>query len=306
MIGDVILDPATFHFLELLEQRKIQPLFMKYHPVGIGAGHNLAAELVDFLNGIDRHIAGTGNAADLAIQRVAPRLEHLFNEKGGAVAGRFGAYQGTAPDQPLTGQHAGLVAVGDAFVLAEHIADFPAPDADVAGRHVGVLTDVTIQLGHEALAKTHDFRIALALGIKVRTALAATDGHTGQSVLEDLLKAEEFDNPQIHGGMKTQAPLVRAQGTVKLDPEGAVDVHSILVVLPGYPENDLPLRLADPLDNFVIAEFRVFAQHRSQGFQNFANRLMEFDLPRIAGQNLLIDRRCFLVQLHCHGYSCCM
>jgi hypothetical protein len=140
-------------------------------PVGVGAGHDLAAQLVDLLDGIDGDVAGTGHGAGLAVEGIAARLEHLFDEEGGTVAGGFGARQGTAPAQALAGEHAGLVAVGDALVLAEHVADLTPADADIAGRHVRVLADMAIQFRHIALAEAHDLGIALAFGIEVRPPL---------------------------------------------------------------------------------------------------------------------------------------
>jgi hypothetical protein len=167
-----------------------------------------------------------------------------------------------------------------------------------------VLADMAIQFRHEALAEAHDLGIALAFGIEVRTALAAADGHAGQGILEDLLETQKLDDAQVHGRMEAQAAFVGAEGAVEFHPETAVDVHPVLVILPGHPEDDLPLRFADPLDDFVVAELRVLAQHRSQGLQHFANGLVEFDLARIPGQNLLVNRCYFFVQLHCHDSSC--
>ena len=57
--------------------------------------------------------------------------------------------------------------------------------------------DVTVQLGHEALAEGHDLPVALALGVEVAAALAAADGQAGQAVLEHLLKAQELEDGQV-------------------------------------------------------------------------------------------------------------
>ena len=37
--------------------------------------------------------------------------------------------------------------VGDALVLAEHIADLAPADADIARRHVNIRADVAVKLG---------------------------------------------------------------------------------------------------------------------------------------------------------------
>src|SRR5690606_26649728 len=104
-----------------------------------------------------------------------------------AVAGRLLAHPRAAPVEAFAGKYAGFVAVGDALVLAEHVADLALTDADVASRDVGVLTQVAVQLGHEALAEAHDFVVAAPLRIEVAAALARADRHAGESVLEHLL-----------------------------------------------------------------------------------------------------------------------
>jgi hypothetical protein len=48
------------------------------------------------------------------------------------------------------------------------------PNSDVARRNVGVWAYVAEQFGHEALAETHHFGVALALGVEIRPAFAAT------------------------------------------------------------------------------------------------------------------------------------
>ena len=120
-------------------------------------------------------------------------LEHVGEEIDGAVAGRLGADQRAAIFEALAGQHA-FPAVGDALVLAEHVADLARADADVAGRHVDVGADVAVELGHEALAEAHDLVDALALGIEVGAALAAAHRQAGQRVLEGLLEGEELQD----------------------------------------------------------------------------------------------------------------
>ena len=187
----------------------------------------------------------------------------------------------------LAGQHARFVAVGDALVLAEQEADLARADADVAGRHVGVLAEVTVQLGHEALAEPHDFAVAASLGIEIRAALGAADRHAGQGVLEDLLEAEELDDPEIDRRVEAQPALVRAECAVELHPEAAVDLHVAIVVLPGHAEDDLPLRLADALDDLVLGILGVLFEHRSESLQHLVDGLVEFVFARIAADDLL-------------------
>src|SRR5699024_1113456 len=124
-----------------------------------------------------------------------------------------------APSGALAGEHAGLVLVGDALVLAEQVADLATAHADVPGGDVPGLTDVAVQLGHEGLAEPHHFGIRLALRVEVATALAAADGHAGQGVLEDLLEAADLHGAQRDGRVEPQAALVRAERGVELHPE---------------------------------------------------------------------------------------
>jgi hypothetical protein len=61
---------------------------------------------------------------------------------------------------------------------ANEIADDLAGDeTDVTGRDVGVLPDVAMKLGHQALAEPHDLVARAALELEVRTTPAVADGH---------------------------------------------------------------------------------------------------------------------------------
>lgn len=64
----------------------------------------------------------------------------------------------------------------------------------------------------------------------------------GQSVLEDLLEAQEFENGQIDGRVKAKATFVRAKGGIELHPISPVDLHLAFVVFPNHAELDDPLR----------------------------------------------------------------
>src|SRR5690606_27181025 len=114
------------------------------------------------------------------------------------------------------------------------------------------LAEMPVQFGHEALAEAHDLAVAAALRIEVRAALGAADRHAGQRVLEDLLEAQELDDPEVHGRVEAQAALVGAEHAVELHAEAAVDLHLAAVVLPRHAEDDLALRFADALDDLVL------------------------------------------------------
>lgn len=121
-------------------------------------------------------------------------------------------------------------------VGAKHVANLAARDANVASRDISLGANVLGELAHESLAEAADLAVALALGVKVGTTLATAHVEAGQGILEDLLKAEELENGQVHGGVEAEAALVRAQGRVELDAVTAVDADLALVILPGDAE----------------------------------------------------------------------
>lgn len=51
----------------------------------------------------------------------------------------------------------------DPLVLAEEITDFTAADTHITCGNVDAGSDMTAELGHEALAEIHDFLIGLCL-----------------------------------------------------------------------------------------------------------------------------------------------
>ena len=120
-----------------------------------------------------------------------------------------------------------------------------------------------MQFGHEALAETHDFVIALAFGIEVRSAFAAAHGQRGQRVLEYLFKCQELQNSQRHRRMEAQATLVRADRAIHLDAEAAIDLDLSLIIEPRNAEHDDSLGLDDALKNAGLAIFGMTLQHQS-------------------------------------------
>lgn len=110
-------------------------------------------------------------------------------------------------EQRLTRQNTGFVTVGEALVLAEHVADFPASHADITRGDIGVFTKVSVKLGHEGLAEPHDFSVRTAPWVEIGPTLAAADRHSGQRILEGLFEAEKFDDPDIYRRGKRMPPL---------------------------------------------------------------------------------------------------
>ena len=153
--------------------------------------------------------------------------------------------------RPLPGQHAGEL-IAQPLVLAEQETDLASAHADVAGRNVGVRSDVALQFGHEALAEAHHFVVALALGIEIRSALAAAHGQRGERILEYLLKCQELQDAEIHRGMEAQSALVGADGAVHLDAETAVDLNVALIVEPRHAEHEDALGLDNSFEQCVL------------------------------------------------------
>ena len=208
--------------------------------------------------------------------------EHLLREVHRTVAGRLGAHLGAAPLHALAGEHARLVPVGDLAVLAEEVADLARAHADVARRHIGVLAQVPVELVHERLAEAHDLGIRSTVRIEVAAALGAADALAGQGVLEDLLEAEELDDRQVHRRVEAQPALVGAEHRRELHAEAAVDLQPAGVVDPRHAEDDLALRLDEPLQDAVLDELRVRLEHRCDRLEHLVDGLEEFRLVGVA------------------------
>jgi hypothetical protein len=104
-----------------------------------------------------------------------------------------------------------------------------------------------------------------------------------------LLEAEEFDDAEIDRRVEADAALVGPERRVELHAEAAVDLHLAVVVDPRHAEDDLPLRLADALDERVFRIVRMFRHDPPETFQHLPHRLVEFRLSGIAAQHFVED-----------------
>lgn len=247
---------------------------------GIGQGYGLGSKLVELFNRVLGDIAGTGYKANLALKIVVAGSKHVLCEVHAAVARGFRTDQGTAPVQALAGQHA-CELVAETLVLAEHIADFAATDADVTSGNVCVGADVASEFGHEALAETHYFIGALALRIEVGAAFAAAHGQSGEGVLENLFEAKELQNAKVHARVETEAALVWPDCAVELDAVTAVHLHIALVINPRHTENDGAFRLNDTFQNGVGFIFRRRSKDGVDRIEDFLYCLKEFRFMRV-------------------------
>lgn len=74
------------------------------------------------------------------------------------------------------------------------------------------------------VAETTDLVVRAALGVKVGSTLSSTHVQASQSVLEDLLEAEELENGQVDGRVQTKSTLVRSEDRRELNAVSAVNV----------------------------------------------------------------------------------
>src|SRR5208283_5104069 len=279
----VLANEAALHVLQFHDPGQlltIDAVRIVDYAVGIGDRDRLRAEIKQLLDGVLRDIAAAGYQAGLAIERFFAGLQHFLREVHAAVAGGFRTDQRTAPVQPLAGEHASEF-IPDALVLAEQETDLASTHADIAGGNVGVRANVAAQFGHEALAEAHDFVVTLALGIEIRSALAAAHGQRGQRVLEDLLEGEELQDAEIDRGMEAQAALVGADGAVHLDAEAAIDLDVALVVKPRHAEHKDALGFHNPLQDPGRNVFRMSLENEAQRVEHFLYRLVKFRLSGV-------------------------
>ena len=159
--------------------------------VGVAHCDDLGAERKELLGGVGSHVTRAGDSHFLAFDVDAASCEHVEQEVYVTVAGSFGAYERAAEFEAFAGESSGEFA-SHLLVHTVHIAHFATAYADVAGRNIGVGTDVAPQFGNECLAEAHHFHIRLAFGAEVATAFTAAHRERGERVLESLLEGEEF------------------------------------------------------------------------------------------------------------------
>ncbi len=287
MLVRVFADASAPGFLEFAHGVDVEAPLVDDVPAGVAHRDDGAAQLGDLLCGVDGDVAGAGDDDLRAVEGTVLRREHAFGEEHEAVPGGFGSRLRATPGEALAREHSGLVAVGDALVLAEEEADLAAADADVAGGHVRVFTDVAVQLRHERLAETHDLGVGAALRVEVGAALAAADGHAGERVLEDLFEAEELDDAEVDAGVEAQATLVWPERRVELDAESAVHLHAAVVVDPRHAEDDLTLGLRQTLDDARLDVVGASLQQRAQAGEHLVDSLVELSLSGVAAQDRL-------------------
>jgi len=131
---------------------------------------------------------------------------------------------------------------------------------------------VAIELGHEALAETHDFVVAFALGIKVGAALAAAMGSVVREFLKTCSKAKNFRMPALRGWKRSL--LVGADGAVHLDAESAMTW--IFPRSSNHGTRNMMNALGSTMRSRMRASrYQDALEHQSQRVENLLDSLVE-------------------------------
>ena len=204
---NILFDTSTLNLFDLLNNRKINSVWIVDISVRVRKSNNLCTKLSCLLCSVDCYVSGTGDHNGLASQLLAVCFQHLFCEVAETKTCSFCTSQRTTIGKTLTGKYTGPL-IADSLVLTKHITNLAGTCSDITGRYVTVRTDMFAQLCHKALAETHYLSVALALRIEVGTTFAAAHRKSSKAVLKDLLEAEELDDTTVYRWVKSETSLV--------------------------------------------------------------------------------------------------
>lgn len=122
--------------------------------------------------------------------------------------------------------------------MSEHETNLTAGNTNVTSGNVGVGANVLGKFGHESNTEAANFVVGLVLGVKVGTTLTTTHAQTGESILEDLLEAQELEDGEVDSRVETETTLVGAKSRVELHTVATVDLGLVVVILPDDTELD--------------------------------------------------------------------
>src|SRR5260370_1173704 len=97
--------------------------------------------------------------------------------------------------------------VSNALVLAEEESDLTTANADITSWHVGVFTKVTVELGHEGLAESHDLSLDASWGSKSDPPFAPPIGMPVRAFLKICSKPRNLIVPKYTEGWNRNPPL---------------------------------------------------------------------------------------------------
>ena len=174
---------------------QVSNLFFGYDTIWIvdvavwtGKGDNLSASFSHLGANAPSNVTETGNCYGLAFESVIIVLSNSICKVNSTETSSFWTDEGTTVAHALTGKYAVFESATDTTILAIEVTNDSAVYTDVTSWNVNVWADVAIKFGHEGLAETLDFAIALATWVEVRTTLTTADRKTSKSVLEDLFE----------------------------------------------------------------------------------------------------------------------
>ena len=116
------------------------------------------------------------------------------------------------------------------------------------------------------------------LGSKSDPPLASAQREGREGVLVDLLEGQKLQDAEIDRRVEAQTALVWADRAVHLDPIAAVYLHRSFIIDPGDPEDDDPFRLHHAVEDLAVQILRVSVEQWPDRFDDFASRLVEFEL----------------------------
>ncbi len=263
------------------------------YAVGAGDGHNLGAQFGGLDAGAPGYVTEAGDSHLLALDVLAGLLEKVLGEVQSAEAGGLRAKDAAAPGAALAGEHAGIVLAGQFLVHAIEVANFTAAHAYVTGRDILVGADAVPQFQHESLAEAHDFVVGFSYGVEVGAALGTAHRKGGESVLERLLEAQEFEHGRRYGFVEAETSLIRTDGTVELDTVTGVGLDLAFIVNPGDAESKDAVRLYQTFHNLGFLELGMLVVNIFNRFQNLLNGLQVLFFEGVFGLQTCHDVGCF-------------
>ena len=282
-LSRILFDTSATHILQfehIVELLFVETLGIVDEAVAIAQRQHFGSEAHGLLCRKLRYVSCAGDTYALAFETLSAGSEHRLCEITCAVARCFRTHEATAPVLTFTRQGTREL-IAQALVLTEHKADLATAHTDIAGRHVGVCTDMTLKLRHKTLAETHHLGVTLAARREVRTTLGATHRQGRQRVLKRLLEGQELHNTEVHARVETDTTFIRTDSAIHLNAETAVDLHLALIVHPRHAEHDHALGFYDALHHFLLTQIRVCHDHRSYTLYYFANSLVKLLLARV-------------------------
>lgn len=156
-------------------------------------------------------------------------LDHVLDVVDETVTGSLGTNVGSTPVERLARQDTHPLVL-DLLVGSKQETSLARREAHVTGRHVRVSTNVARQFHGKGFDEAADLVGRLALRVKVGATLTTTDVEARERILENLLKAKEFEDAQVHSRVQTQTTLVRAERAVELNTIAAVHLRDMVVV----------------------------------------------------------------------------